>query len=118
MLDRVGELCYNTSVMLQEIKTFLKGNLTKSLQANVISDDGSNQEITYELTNNALNVRFNVVRAVGVSTVMMVWTKNTNETLAIRADGSHDWEFYAQVHNQKDIKDILNTLKTKFFPNL
>ena len=118
MLDRVGELMYNTPVMLQEIKSFLKGNLTKSLQANVISDDGSNQEITYELTNNALNVRFNVVRAVGFVTVMMVWTQNTNETLAIRADGSHDWEFYAQVHNQKDIKDILNIIKTKFFPNV
>lgn len=121
VLDIVGELLYNTPVMIHEFKEFLNGQLTKSVTATIIHSEEENKEIAYILSNGAVEMRFNVVSTVRdgeFNTFMMVYSRPTEQTLEIRSTSNTDWSFYQNFTNLKDIKEILNTIKTKFFPNL
>ena len=118
VLDIVGELVYNNLVMLQEIKEFLKGQLASSLSVSVYEAAAPNTDITYTLTNGALNMRLCYNKQIDKDAIIFVYVQNTDKTLEIREDGDKNYKFYTRIDNQKDIKDILNTIKTKFFPNL
>ena len=109
---------YNNLVMLQEIKEFLKGQLTSSLSVSVYEAAAPHTDITYSLTNGALNMRLMYHKMIDKDANIFVYVQNTDKTLEIREDGDKNYQFYTRIDNQKDIKDILNTLKTKFFPNL
>ena len=114
------ELLYNKA-MIHEFKEFLNGQLTKSVTATIIHSEEENKEIAYVLTNGAIEMRFNVVSTVrdGEPNVfMMVYSRPTEQTLEIRSTSKTDWTFYQNLTNLKDIKEILNTIKTKFFPNI
>ena len=112
---------YNILVMIHEFKEFLNGQLTKSVAANIIHSDEENKEIAYVLSNGAVEMRFNVVSTIRdgeFNTFMMFYSRPTEQTLEIRSTSNTDWSFYQNFTNLKDIKEILNTIKTKFFPNL
>ena len=112
---------YNNLVMLQEIKELISSTLTHSLKA-MVNDANDNIKIyTYTVTNGAMDVMFEycyVLKDGETTHRIDIWTRHTAKTLEIRPDGSDEWQHYEQITNYKDIKDILNTLKTKFFPNL
>ena len=112
---------YNTLVMIHEFKEFLNGQLTKSVTATIIHSEEENKETSYVLSNGAIEMRFNVVSTVRdgeFNTFMVVYSRPTEQTLEIRSTSKTNWAFYQKFTNLKDIKDILNTIKTKFFPNL
>lgn len=104
--------------MLQEIKEFLKGQLTTSLSVSVYEAAAPNTDITYTLTNGALNMRLFYNKQVDKDAFVIVDVQNTDKTLEIRGDTDRNWNFYTRIDNQKDIKDIINIIKTKFFPTL
>ena len=104
--------------MLQEIKEFLKGQLTTSLYVSVYEGAAPHTDITYTLTNGALNMRLCYNKQIDKDANIWVYVQNTDKTLEIREDGDKNFQFYTRIDNLKDIKDILNTIKTKFFPNL
>lgn len=118
MLDIVGELVYNNLVMLQEIKEFLKGQLTSSLSVSVYEAAAPHADITYTLTNGALNMRLCYNKQIDKDAHIFVYVQNTDKTLEIREDGDKNYQFYTRIDNQKDIRDIINIIKTKFFPNV
>ena len=118
VLDIVGELVYNNLVMLQEIKEFLKGQLTTSLSVSVYEAAAPHTDITYTLTNGALNMRLCYNKQIDKDAYIFVYVQNTDKTLEIREDGDKNFQFYTRIDNQKDIKDIINIIKTKFFPNV
>lgn len=118
VLDIVGELVYNNLVMLQEIKEFLKGQLTSSLSVSVYEAAAPHTDICYTLTNGALNMRLCYNKQVDKDAYIFVYVQNTDKTLEIRDDGDKNYQFYTRIDNQKDIKDIINIMKTKFFPNV
>ena len=105
--------------MLQEIKEFLKGQFTKSLTVEKYHDDETRLDITYTLSNGALNMRimYNKIYE-NDDTYIAIYTQNTEETLAIREDGIKSWTFYTKITHLKDIKEFINIIKTKFFPNI
>ena len=118
MLDRVGELNYNISVMLQEIKEFLRSPLTKSMTVENIYDEEFCHAITYTLTNGAMNMQFQYSKIHKFNeTYIDIYTQTTKEMQEIRNMLDTAWYKYTRIENLKDIKDILNTLKTKFFPS-
>lgn len=104
--------------MLQEIKEFFKGQLTKSLSVDIYDAAHPHTDITYTLTNGALNMRLMYNKMIDKDAHIFVYVQNTNETLEIREDGCKNYQFYTRIDNQKDIKDILNIIKTKFFPSI
>ena len=114
----MGELVYNNLVMEQEIKEFLKGQLTSSLSVSVYEAAAPHTDITYTLTNGALNMRLCYNKQVDKDAYIFVYVQNTDKTLEIREDGDKNYQFYTRIDNQKDIKDIINIIKTKFFPNV
>ena len=118
VLDIVGELVYNNLVMLQEIKEFLKGQLTSSLSVSVYEAAAPHTDICYTLTNGALNMRLCYNKQIDKDAYIFVYVQNTDKTLEIREDGDKNYQFYTRIDNQKDIKDIINIIKTKFFPNV
>lgn len=119
MLDRVGELLYNTLVMMQEIKAFLTSPLTKSMNVENIYDEEFCHAITYTLTNGAINMQFRYSKVHKFNeTYIDIYTQTTKEMQEIRNMLDVAWYSYGRIDNLKDVKDILNTLKTKFFPNL
>lgn len=109
---------YNNLVMLQEIKEFLKGQLTSSLSISVYEAAASHTDITYTLTNGALNMRLCYNKQIDKDANIFVYIQNSDKTLEIREDGDKNYQFYTRIDNQKDIKDIINIIKTKFFPNV
>lgn len=118
VLDIVGELVYNNLVMLQEIKEFLKGQLTTSLSVSVYEAAAPHTDICYTLTNGALNMRLCYNKQIDKDAYIFVYVQNTDKTLEIREDGDKNFQFYTRIDNQKDIKEIINIIKTKFFPNV
>lgn len=103
--------------MLQEIKDFLKGQLTKSLSVDIYDAAHPHSDITYTLTNGALNMRIMYHKMIDKDANIFIYTQNTDETLEIRNDGDKNYQFYTKLDNQKDIKEIINIIKTKFFPS-
>lgn len=104
--------------MLQEIKEFLKGQLTTSLSVSVYEAAAPHTDITYTLTNGALNMRLCYNKQIGKDANIFVYIQNSDKTLEIREDGDKNYKFYTRFDNQKDIKDIINIIKTKFFPTI
>lgn len=101
------------------LKNFFSCQLTKSLLAEVTVDDHPHHEIVYKLTNTALVVKI-VVNKTYVPNdddeyFMRIFTKLTNESLKLTHDSDKDYSLYLETHNTKDIVEIINTLKTKFF---
>lgn len=109
---------YNNLVMLQEIKEFLKGQLTSSLSVSVYEAAAPHTDICYTLTNGALNMRLCYNKQIDKDAHIWVYVQNTDKTLEIREDGDKNYQFYTRIDNQKDIKEIINIIKTKFFPNV
>ena len=119
MLDRVGELNYNNSVMMKDIKEFLRSPLTKSMTVENIYDEEFCHAITYTLTNGALNMQFQYSNVRKFNEIYIdIYTQTTKEMQEVRNMLDTAWYKYTRIENLKDIKDILNTIKTKFFPNL
>lgn len=107
--------------MMHEFKEFLNGQLTKSVTATIIHSEEENKEISYILSNGAIEMRFNVVTTIRdgeTNTFMMIYSRPTEKTLEIRSTSNTDWTFYQNFTNIKDIKEILTVIKTKFFPTL
>ena len=103
--------------MLQEIKDFLKGQLTTSLEVSIYECAAPNEDITYTLTNGALNMRLMYNKQIGKDAFILIYVQNTDKTLEIREDGDKNYQFYTRIDNQKDIKEVINIVKSKFFPN-
>jgi hypothetical protein len=105
--------------MLQEIKEFLRSPLTKSMTVDNIYDEEFCHAITYTLTNGAMNMQFQYSKVHKFNeTYIDIYTQTTKEMQEVRNMLDTTWYKYTRIENLKDIKDILNTLKTKFFPNL
>lgn len=105
--------------MLQEIKEFLRSPLTKSMTVENIYDEEFCHAITYTLTNGAINMQFQYSKVHKTDeTYIDIYTQTTKEMQEIRNMLDITWYKYTRIENLKDIKDILNTLKTKFFPSL
>lgn len=101
------------------LKNFFSCQLTKSLYAEVTLDDHPHYQIVYKLTNTALVVKI-VVNKTYVPNdddeySMQIYTKLTNESLKLTHDSDKDYSLYLETHNTKDIMEITNVLKTKFF---
>lgn len=121
MLDIVGELLYNTPVMMHEIKELISSTLTHSLKAMVNDANDKIKIYTYIITNGAMDVMFEycyVLKDGETTHRIDIYTRHTAKTLEIRPDGSDEWQHYEQITNYKDIKELLSAIKTKFFPNV
>ena len=107
--------------MMQEIKELISSTFSHSLRA-MVNDTNDNIKIyTYIVTNGAMDVMFEYAYILkdGETTHRIdIYTRHTAKILEIRTDGSDEWQHYEKITNYKDVKDILNTLKTKFFPNI
>ena len=106
--------------MIPEIKAFLDSPLTKSLNAQITRNDFPHYEVIYTLTNGAMDLKMIVHSTLGQDDTysLQIYTKPSEKTLEIREDGDKNYQFYTRIDNQKDIKDIINIIKTKFFPNV
>lgn len=104
--------------MIPEIKEFLNSPLTKSLNAQITRDDFPHHEVIYTLTNGAMDLKMIVHSTLGQDDTysLQIYTKPSEKTLEIRPDGDAHYSLFCQVHQLKDIKEILNIIKTKFFP--
>ena len=84
-----------------------------------IYDEEFCHAITYTLTNGAMNMQFQYSNVRKFNEIYIdIYTQTTKEMQEIRNMLDTAWYKYTRIENLKDIKDILNTLKTKFFPNL
>lgn len=104
--------------MMQEIKEFLKGQLTNSLNVSIYEAADPHTDITYFLTNGALNMKFMYHKMVDRDANIFIYTQHTDKTLEIRGENDKNWSFYTRIDDQKDIKEIINIIKSKFFPSL
>lgn len=104
--------------MIPELKAFFDSPLTKSLNCSILSDDPMHKVIRYELTNGAMDMQILVSSSMGQDdrNAMQVFTKVSAKTLEIRPDGNTTYTLHCQIHQLKDIKEVLNVLKNKFFP--
>ena len=112
---------YNNLVMLQEIKELISSTLTHSLKAMANDVNDKIKIYTYIVTNGAMNVMFEYAYILkdGETTHRIdIYTRHTAKTLEIRPDGSDEWQYYEQITNYKDIKELLSAIKSKFFPTL
>lgn len=103
---------------MPEIKAFLESPLTKSLNAQIICDDFPHNEIVYTLTNGAIDLKIIVHSTLGQDDTnsLQIFTKPSEKTLEIRPDGDAHYSLFCQIHQLKDIKEIINELKQKFLP--
>ena len=104
--------------MIPEIKAFLDSPLTKSLNAQITRDDFPHNEVIYTLTNGAMDLKMIVHSTLGQDDTysLQIYTKPSEKTLEIRPDGDAHYSLFCQIHQLKDIKEIINELKQKFFP--
>ena len=104
--------------MIPEIKAFLNSSLTKSLNAQITRDEFPNNEVIYTLTNGAMDLKMIVHSTLGQDDTysLQIYTKPSEKTLEIRPDGDAHYSLFCQIHQLKDIKEIINELKQKFFP--
>lgn len=104
--------------MIPEIKAFLESPLTKSLNAHIICDDFPHNEVIYTLTNGAIDLKIIVHSTLGQDDTnsLQIFTKPSEKTLEIRPDGDAHYSLFCQIHQLKDIKEIINELKQKFLP--
>ena len=104
---------------MKDIKEFLKSPLTKSMTVENIYDEEFCHAITYTITNGAMNMQFQYSKVhKSNETYIDIYTQTTKEMQEVRNMLDTTWYKYTRIENLKDIKDILNTLKTKFFPNV
>lgn len=104
--------------MIPEIKAFLDSPLTKSLNTQITRDDFPHNEVIYTLTNGVMDLKMIVHSTLGQDDTysLQIYTKPSEKTLEIRPDGDAHYSLFCQVHPLKDIKEIINELKQKFFP--
>ena len=106
---------------MHEIKELISSALTHSLKA-MANDANTNIKIyTYIITNGAMDVMFDYYYILKNGETIQridIYTRHTAKTLEIRPDGSDEWQHYEQITNYKDVKELLSTIKTKFFPTL
>lgn len=100
--------------MDESLKTFFSSPLTKSLRAEIVRDEYPYYQIIYTLTNTALVVKIDVQRNED-EYFMRISTKPTEQIIEIRPDGDKDYAIYLETHNTKEVKEIINILKSKFF---
>ena len=104
--------------MIPEIKAFLSSPLTKSLNAQITRNDFPYNEVIYTFTNGAMDLKMVVHSTLGQDDTysLQIYTKPSEKTLEIRPDGDAHYSLFCQIHQLKDIKEIINELKQKFFP--
>ena len=103
-----------------DIKAFLKCPSTKSITVDIIYDEEFCHAITYTLTNGAINMQFQYSKIHKTDeTYIDIYTQTTKEMQEIRNLLDKAWYRYGRrIENLRDVKEILNTIKTKFFPSL
>lgn len=116
----MGELIYNSLTMLQEIKELISSPFTKYLGCEIVHNEYPLYEHVYTLDNTAMVVTFKVSKRYDEEGVehdlMQVFTQHTTKTLELTGSQDSSKKLYTEITYLKDIKEIINIIKTKFFP--